>query len=129
VPRPSAGAGVRPVRNSSSGSGSMGAAAGLLATASNGDTQPNSPLSMQGSDEAAPDIPADLPDYCKGAARGKVGLRQYDNSARHLQVHMTRLHLYSLVHGKEGIPKSRGRRAEKLAAGGGGQGFFVQCTI
>jgi hypothetical protein len=79
------------VRNSSSGSGSFGAAAGLLATVSNGDTQPNSPLSMQGSDEAAPDIPADLPDYCKGAARGKVGFRNSCNSARHLQVHMAQL--------------------------------------
>jgi hypothetical protein len=79
VPRPSAGPGVRAGRNSSSGS--LGAAAGLLGAAGNGDTQPNSPLSLQGSDEAGPDIPADLPDYCKGAARGKVGLRRPGSSA------------------------------------------------
>lgn len=63
--KPSVMSGVRPGRNSAS--------SGLSATVSNGDTAPNSPLSLQGSDEARPDIPADLPDYCKGATRGKVG--------------------------------------------------------
>lgn len=60
VPAPKASAGsavmARHARNSSNG------------------TQPNSPLSMQGSeDDVGPEIPADLPDYCKGATRGKVG--------------------------------------------------------
>lgn len=63
---------MRP-RNSSASSG------GLLAGVGNSDTQPNSPLSLQGSDESGPDIPADLPDYCKGAARGKVGSSFRDN--------------------------------------------------
>jgi hypothetical protein len=72
-PRPSGastGPVARPLRNSNSSSSS------LLGAAANGDTQPNSPLSLQGSDEAGPDIPADLPDYCKGASRGKVGSDQ-----------------------------------------------------
>lgn len=68
--RPTPGLGLRPVRNSSSSS----VGAGLLGAAGNGDTQPNSPLSLQGSDEPGPEIPADLPDYCRGAARGKVGV-------------------------------------------------------
>jgi len=63
--KPSVMSGVRPGRNSNSSC--------LSATVSNGDTAPNSPLSLQGSDEARPDIPADLPDYCKGATHGKVG--------------------------------------------------------
>lgn len=80
VPRASSGP-IRPIRNSNSSNGSLGAAAGLLGGAANGDTQPNSPLSLQGSDEAGPDIPADLPDYCKGASRGKVGLLRSGSSA------------------------------------------------
>jgi hypothetical protein len=74
---------MRP-RNSSASSG------GLLAGVGNGDTQPNSPLSLQGSDESGPDIPADLPDYCKGAARGKVGSCCRDNCRQFLHTSTSR---------------------------------------
>lgn len=86
-PRPSGastGPVARPLRNSNSSSSS------LLGAAANGDTQPNSPLSLQGSDEAGPDIPADLPDYCKGASRGKKSMSgiELDETCVNLFMHM-----------------------------------------